>query len=382
MIDAIVVGGGPAGAVAAFVLARAGVRVLVLDRARFPREKLCGDTVNPGALAVLRRLGLETAANGLPLAGMVVTDDRGVRVEGRYGAGIEGRSVRRFELDAALMSAAAAAGARVEEGTLVLGPVVQASGARRIVRGVTIRAKSGGATRITAPIVIAADGRHSRIARALSLQRHPARPRRWAVGAYFDGVTGMTDCGEMHVRPGRYIGVAPVPQHLTNVCVVTADRTALRNPTTLLLNTLRGDPQLRDRFADARLAGRPCTLGPLAVDCPVAGAPGLLLAGDAAGFVDPITGDGLHFALRGAELAAAAALDTLDHRRDAHLRLTADRHRAFARKWRLNRALRGIVGSPAAVRAGGCAAAIAPALLRRVIRYAGDAPRPARSIVL
>ena len=62
MLDVLIAGAGPAGAIAAMVLARAGARVLVLDRARFPRDKLCGDTLNPGALAVLERLGLDAAA--------------------------------------------------------------------------------------------------------------------------------------------------------------------------------------------------------------------------------------------------------------------------------------------------------------------------------
>ena len=75
MYDVIVCGAGPAGSVAATVLARGGARVLMLDRARFPRDKLCGDTINPGALAVLRRLGLaeEFEAAALPVDGMIVT---------------------------------------------------------------------------------------------------------------------------------------------------------------------------------------------------------------------------------------------------------------------------------------------------------------------
>ena len=83
--DVLIAGAGPAGAIAATVLARAGARVLVLDRARFPRHKLCGDTLNPGALALLKRLGLHAATGGsLPLSGMIVTGTDGVRVLGRY----------------------------------------------------------------------------------------------------------------------------------------------------------------------------------------------------------------------------------------------------------------------------------------------------------
>src|SRR3954454_18987834 len=104
MTDVLICGAGPAGAIAALVLARAGVRVRLIDRARFPREKLCGDTLNPGALAVLARHQLSRVAQaGVPISGMVVTDAPGIRVEGSYGAGISGRSLPRSILDTALL---------------------------------------------------------------------------------------------------------------------------------------------------------------------------------------------------------------------------------------------------------------------------------------
>ena len=89
--DVLIVGAGPSGAVATTVLARAGARVCLVDRARFPRPKLCGDTLNPGALAVLRRLGMAAAidASALPLDGMRVTGDD-VVVEARYPDGLQG----------------------------------------------------------------------------------------------------------------------------------------------------------------------------------------------------------------------------------------------------------------------------------------------------
>src|SRR5438552_7055867 len=103
MDDVLIVGAGPAGATAAAVLARAGARVRLLDRARFPRDKLCGDTLNPGTLALLRRLGHanDVDARGLRIDGMIVTGHDGARVEGRYPAGIWGRAIVRREIDAA-----------------------------------------------------------------------------------------------------------------------------------------------------------------------------------------------------------------------------------------------------------------------------------------
>jgi menaquinone-9 beta-reductase len=374
--DVLIVGAGPAGAIAALVLARAGVRVRVLDRARFPRFKLCGDSVNPGALAILSRLRLDAAVEGaLPVDGMIVTSETGARGEGRYGHDRQGRMISRQRLDDALLAAARIAGASVEEGVLVREPIVEDG----LISGVEIVSRSR-TCRLRAPMVIAADGASSRVARALGLARHAPRPRRWAVGAYFEGVTGehatragRGTFGEMHLRRERYIGIAPLPGGVTNACVVTADRAVLRDPARLLRDTLRTDRRLADRFADARPISPPVCLGPLAVDASASGAPGLLLAGDAAGFIDPMTGDGLRFALRGGELAAQAALAALESGgADAYASLARMRRREFANKWRFNRALRALAGSPLAMRAASHGANWAPTWLERTISYAGD----------
>jgi menaquinone-9 beta-reductase len=373
MIDVLIAGAGPAGAVAATVLARGGARVLVLERARFPRHKLCGDTVNPGALAVLDRLGLAHVTTGaVPLEGMIVTGEAGVTVVGRYEL-LQGRSLSRRDLDRALADAAAEAGAQIDEEVLVQGPLIDSSGPMPAVAGLLIQRRDGRALQVRARMVIAADGRYSRVGRALRLSHAAPHPRRWAIGAYFSGVTGMTSLGEMHVRRTHYLGVAPLPGGIANACIV-APGLPRGLAADVLGRALAADPMLRERFAPARMEGDPMCLGPLAIDCPTAGAPGLLLAGDAAGFVDPMTGDGLRFAFRGAELAALEALRALEHGgvADAHLRLAAARARDFARKWRFNRTLRLLVGHPHAVRAAGYAAALAPQALQRAIRYAGD----------
>ncbi len=148
---------------------------------------------------------------------------------------------------------------------------------------------------------------------------------------------------------------------------------ALRDPESALRIELEADPALRDRFAGARLVRPPVVLGPLAVDVTGDSVDGLLLAGDAAGFIDPMTGDGLSFALRGGELAAAAALRALEHGwAGVHAQLAADRRRAFAGKWRFNRALRSLVASPSAVRTAAAAARIVPGAVRAIIARAGD----------
>ena len=342
MLDVLIVGAGPAGTVAGAVLARAGARVRIVDRAMFPRDKLCGDTVNPGTLATLSRLGLAHAIDscGLAVEGMRLTGANGAVVEGRYPHGQIGRAILRRHLDWMLLQDAISAGAQFEPGVAVRRPLVT----DRRVTGVRAGGR-GWEHDLSARLTIAADGRRSALAFSLGLATHPARPRRWAIGAYVEtaGPTSLPTFGEMHIRSGRYIGIAPVPGGLTNVCVVKpwrpGDR-ALGDPRMLLLGELAGDPLLRERFAEARVAGPPVVLGPLAVDVRDAAIEGLLLAGDAAGFVDPMTGDGLCFAIRGAELAAHAALTALEHGwTGVHGRLAYQRRLTFAGKWRFNRAV-------------------------------------------
>src|SRR5712671_2215713 len=155
MIDVLVVGAGPAGAVAATLLARGGARVRIVDRAVFPRDKLCGDTVNPGTLGILTRLGLTKAIDqaGLEIDGMRVSGDNGVVVEGRYPASLSARALLRRDLDWMLLSDAIAAGAQFEPGVAVTGAVV----ADGRVAGVRI----GGGGELRANVTIAADGRRS-----------------------------------------------------------------------------------------------------------------------------------------------------------------------------------------------------------------------------
>jgi flavin-dependent dehydrogenase len=320
---------------------------------------------------LLRRLGVAAAAGSFVIPGMVVTGDR-VRIVGAYGAPITGRAIAREHLDYALVQAAAHAGAQVEDGVRVTGVTGEAGR----VNGLTIATRSGVSATVRAALVIAADGSYSRIARTLGLARLAPAPRRWAVGAYFTDVEHTNLFGEMHIRRGRYFGVAQLPGGLTNLCVVTAERSLLADAASLLANTIRGEPVLRERFARARRVAPPLVLGPLAVDCSAAGTGGLLLAGDAAGFVDPMTGDGLRFAIRGAELAADEALRTLERgSADAHERLRARRIREFSAKWRFNRLLRHALASPSGVAVADRAASLAPWLFAHAIRYAGDVNR-------
>ena len=375
--DVLIVGAGPAGSIAATVLARAGVRVRLIDRAVFPRDKLCGDTVNPGTLSELRRLGLarEIEARGVRVEGMRLTGENGASIEARYPGALHGRALVRRDLDSILVEQAVAAGAQFDPGVPVRRAVAGRSASGPGLAGVVVSA-NGQERELRAPVTLAADGRRSTLAFSLGLARHPQRPKRWAIGAYYQDVIALSALGEMHMRADCYIGVAPVPGGLANVCLVKTLKPGDErwpDPAGVLRRTLSQDPALADRFAGARLADRAVVMGPLAVDVHDPGWPGLLLAGDAAGFIDPMTGDGLRFAVRGGVLAANAALEALERGWDGvHERLSAARRSEFRGKRRFNRTLRALTAWPGGVRLATRGARLAPRLLSRLVATAGD----------
>lgn len=376
MVDVLIAGGGPAGSLAALFLARGGARVVVVDREVFPRDKLCGDTLNPGAVAFLLAAGL----SGGPLDGAArLTGIRltgpSVQVDGVYPNGQTGLAVTRRDLDWWLLQAAIRAGVHFESGLVVRGPLID--GARGgLVRGLVLsRRRGGGEVRMPATVVIAADGRRSVLARALGLRRDPPTVRRWAFGAYVRGVDDVGALGEMHVRHGWYLGLAGLAGGIVNVCVVTPPRPSGRSPRDVIRETVARDPTLARRIAGAEFVSEVRVLGPLAADVSHPGAPGLLLAGDAAGFVDPMTGDGLHLAFQGARLAASEALRVLETGdfSGAPGRLADARAAALGPKLRFNRWMRRVAAMPLAIEAASAGARLWPQALRAAVRYAGDA---------
>jgi flavin-dependent dehydrogenase len=292
-------------------------------------------------------------------------------VSADYPAGLSGAALIRRELDQWLLEAAVDAGARFDPGISVRGPILS----ERPFRVNGVRGTCGDREyEFRAPVVVAADGRASRLASKLNLSRSGRSPRRWAYGAYFTEVDGLTTHGEMHIRTDGYVGLAPLPGALANVCVVRGWRNlaAGQNPEQLIAHSISRDAVLADRFARARRVSDIAVLGPLAVDAWAAGCHGLLLAGDAAGFVDPMTGDGLRFAISGGELAAQAALVELERGTPACDRLLSWRLREFKGKWRVNRALRALVGSPRALSCAALAARAWAAPVERLVGVAGD----------
>ncbi len=365
--DVVVVGAGPAGATTALLLARAGASVLLLDRARFPRDKACSEYLSPATTDILERLGegildaVEGAAHA-KLYGMKVVAPGGAAMCGRFLGGPRPYSfaLPRATFDAILVSAARRAGAVVREGVTVENLVWE----KGAVAGVIARSDTGHRATCNARIVVGADGLRSVVARRLGLIRS-SPPRRVAFTAHVADVAGMDGVGELHVGERGYVGLGPVGSGITTVALVVTlgamrrSRAEGRDFRRGFFTELERFAGLAGRFDPRRLVRDVLATGPFAQWSRTAVAPGggAVLVGDAADFFDPFTGQGIFSAMRGAELAAACLIPALNLtlRRPHGEPLPAAalvpyrraRRREFASKWLLERLIGVGVGWPA-----------------------------------
>ena len=309
--DVLVVGAGPAGAAVSILLARQGYHVLLVDRATFPRDKACAEYLSPACTPLLAQLGvLEAvlAASPQRLQGMRVTDYRGRSCWGRFvhdGQGLYGLALPRLVLDDLLVRQACREGVELRTGLWVRRPLLDG---QRVggVHGLHTRQP----VMVRARLVIAADGLHSTLARRLGLVRRVRWLQHVALVTHYAGVHPLQPWGEMFLIPSGYIGLAPVSETLVNVSVVVraARLTAApHNPEAFVTQTVQAHPELRQRFAGAVRAKQLLVTGPMAQRTACPQQDGILFIGDAAGFLDPFTGQGIYLALHSAVLAATVA---------------------------------------------------------------------------
>ncbi|PYN11911.1 MAG: hypothetical protein DME06_10660 [Candidatus Rokuibacteriota bacterium] len=311
---------------------------------------------------------------------MTITAPDGTRLAGRYPCAGRWRgyrdhalAVRRIVLDRVLADRLRETAADFLEGRRVTDVIVDGGG----VVGVEVADGAGRPQSIRARLVIAADGRNSVVARRLGLVRpHPLR--RMALMTYASGADGPADRGEIFVDPPAYAIVNPVASGLVNLGLVLplADLSAHRGRLEELFDArVRQLAGLRTRFPRLARAAPVQALGPLAYRVAPPRHGGVMLVGDAAGFYDPFTGEGIFAALRGAELAAdtaCAALARSDCSAEALAAYGRTRRAAFRDKERVTRVLQFVIARRWAANALARGFARRPALLSLVMGVFGD----------
>jgi geranylgeranyl reductase family protein len=319
--DVIVVGGGPAGAVMAWALAGRGLRVAVIERATFPREKVCGDFVEPGGLRILDAMGcLRTLGASLPITSTRVYF--GPRLaylgdipyyEAAHGAPTHGYIVPRHRLDAQLLECAAAASADVRQGCAAMG-MVREDGL------VHVSVREGEREHVlSAPMVVGADGTESVVARSAGLRRTDRRHIGLSQRAYVEGVE--VEGGEATIwfdedlYPG-YGWMFPMPGGRANVGAGLLSETCHRQGLSITEAFAAVLEKLRVRHPGCgklKLVSRP-----LGGAVKMYGGidrnhfDGGLLIGDAGSFVDPMTGEGITQGMESALIAASTIVDALE----------------------------------------------------------------------
>ena len=319
--DVLVVGGGPAGAATAYHLARHGVNVLVVDRATFPREKVCGDGLTPRGVRSLLALGVDplqtpgfTMVNGLRVHGP------GVRLDlpwpelssfPRYGV-----VSTRHDLDDLLLRRAAGAGARVWEGAEAKAPLVDGAW----VTGAQVK-RNGTSEEVRARFVLACDGASSRFASQAGVRRDPRRPLGIAARRYFRSPKGDTtfleswlDLWDGPRLMAGYGWIFPVGGGVVNVgagllsSYVRFDAWNARRVYELFVGNVGEEWGLEESAALGPILSGPLPMGmnrrPLSL-------PGLLVVGDAGGIINPFNGEGIAYAMESGELAAEMVHDAL-----------------------------------------------------------------------
>ncbi len=327
--DLIIAGAGPAGCACAITAARAGARILLLEKDRLPRHKVCGEFVSPESLGLLKSLlGREMFASQPEISfGRLFMDGRSVSLNVTPPA----RSISRFDLDAALLKSARAHGAEAREETEV----------REVLRdGAQFQVITPERT-FTSRAVVNASGRWSR----LTQPEPPSSPGKWiGIKAHFREANPPASV-DLYFFSGGYCGVQPVSSDAVNACAMVRTDAARSLPDVFALH-----PELRRRSSDWEPLFPAATTSGLIFREPATEDDGMLLAGDAAGFIDPFAGDGISLALHSGALAAECLLGFLQRKislAEAQARYRAGYGKRFAPAFRNAARLRRLLDAPA-----------------------------------
>jgi flavin-dependent dehydrogenase len=329
--DLIVVGGGPAGSACAITAARDGARVLLLEKDRFPRHKVCGEFVSSESLRLLESLlagaGSESAefdSHPKIASARILVGDRSVE----FTIAPPAKSIPRFELDEALCRSGRRCGVRVEEGV-----TVRAVNQNRLFTVQTCGAE------ITAKAVVNATGRWSQLT-----QYQTTGKMKWiGLKAHFREAAPRASV-DLYFFPGGYCGVQPVGKDTVNACAMVQASAAKS-----LEEVFASHAGLWRRSREWEICFPAITTSPLYFRKPETHAQGMILAGDSAGFIDPFAGDGISLALHSGALAGESLAGFLQGGcswDDSHRQYRSAYLRRLAPAFRTAGALRMLLSAP------------------------------------
>jgi menaquinone-9 beta-reductase len=361
--DALVVGAGPAGASAAYWLARRGHRVLVVDKKRFPREKTCGDGLTPRAVRQLHDMGLAAQLDEFQRYEGLRSIAHGVTLELRWPQHRDfpdyGYVVRRRDLDEMVADRAVKAGATLWPASEALLPLVEGG----LVTGATIRRHESGATEtVRARCVVVADGANSRFGRALGTARDRSYPMGMAIRGYFTSPYHDEPWIESHLdlrdrngdaMPG-YGWIFPLGDGTVNVGVGLLDTfTGFKTVnTTKLMDAFIATAPARWGISPETSTGAP-TGGKLPTGSsvtPKAG-PTWIVAGDAAGSINPFNGEGISYAYETGRMVADSVHEMLESGDGLALARYPDRlDEVYGQYFKVARTFVKVIGNPAVMR--------------------------------
>ena len=352
MVEVLISGAGPAGSTAAIRLARMGREVVLVDRCRFPRMKPCGEYYNPEGVRLLQELGVGAAleqagAQRVEALALSATGQPNLLVpfQGLAPAGVPALTLGREVLDTLLVEEARRCGVTVWEEALVREPLLEAG----TVTGAIVR-RDGVDREVRARITLAADGLRSRFARRLGLGLGDGGRQKLGLAARYEARPGIPSAVVMSADCHGCCGLA-VRGGVANLGMV-ADLSRARdiggNPAAFFQRALASFGGLQESVTGAPVSVQ--TIGPLTWTTRRQHAAGCLLVGDAGGFYDPFTGQGVTFALLTAQLAAEVTGAALDERDVSDRRLaefTRRRGRMLAPRVTVQRVIQAVIARPA-----------------------------------
>ncbi len=320
--DVIIVGGGPSGSVAAMYLGKAGKKVLLIDKALFPRDKTCGDAQGRKAANIMKELGIYDEYEKLPgqkIYGLTLSSPDGtqvhVDVEDRKNPA-PGYTHKRFVFDRFLFENAKNL---VETKVLTIKDVIVEDG---FVKGIVGTNENGQTEEIRAKLLLAADGALSVVARKFGLIDNPPEHMISALRIYYKNVKGLSDRLELHLVdkliPG-YFWIFPLPNNEANVglgMIIKDMQEKKINLKQAVLDEIKNNPLFKDRFEEAQALEdvKGWTI-PIASHHRKCYGSGFMLLGDAASLIDPLSGEGVGNAMISGKVAAEVVLEALDEDR-------------------------------------------------------------------